>query len=172
MERSKRKLGMAFLILAFLIILITAYAFSLKTQLREARAAQTTDTKRIQSLENVQDSEASKVNREFMEKFFEYKSTKERYAAIRSLMTDRGYSATYPSGFEPPDDSPIESSMSALKPYEYQDAKNQIEYMNQLKVSTKFNKVSNTESMVLRTRLIYVQDTGWKVDDVEFISQL
>jgi hypothetical protein len=43
---------------------------------------------------------------------------------------------------------------------------------NEFKLSTEYNGVTNTETVIVKTSLIFVKEQGWKVDDVEFIGQL
>ncbi|MBO1000740.1 hypothetical protein IOC57_23740 [Bacillus sp. SD075] len=88
-------------------------------------------------------------------------------------MTDQGYKATHPSGTELPDsEESVKSSMVGLKPFEYQSSKTEAEFFNEFKLTTEFNKVAATDTVIVKTSLIYVKGQGWKVDDVEFIGQL
>lgn len=88
-------------------------------------------------------------------------------------MTDQGYKATHPSGAElPKSDQSVKSSMVGLKPFEYLSSKTEAEFFNEFKLTTEFNDVANTETVIVKTSLIYVKEIDWKVDDVEFIGQL
>lgn len=40
------------------------------------------------------------------------------------------------------------------------------------KLSTEFNDVTNTETVIVKTFLVYVKEKGWKIDDIEFVGQL
>lgn len=154
-------------------VLIIAYIFSLRSQLREVQANQHHYEKQIKSLSEVKNTDALELNRQFLEKFFTYETTAKRYEGIKSLMTDRGYQATHPSGVElPHSDQSVQSSMTGLKPFEYQHTKTEAEFINEFKLTTEFNNVSNTETVIVKTTLIYVKEQGWKVDDVEFIGKL
>ncbi len=100
-------------------------------------------------------------------------SSAERYQNIQPLMTDQGYKATYPSGTElPSSDQSVKSSIAGLKSFEYQDSQTEAEFFNEFKLSTEFNDVTNTETVIVKTSLIYVKKQGWKINDVEFIGQL
>jgi len=149
------------------------YAFSLRTQLQEVRANQRNYEEKIASLSSVQNTDALEVNRKFLTNFFTYQTTAERYKIIKPFMTDQGYKATHPSGMELPNsDQSVQSSMVGLKPFEYQSSKTEAEFFNEFKLSTEFNNVTNTETVIVKTSLIYVKKQGWKIDDVEFVGQL
>lgn len=62
--------------------------------------------------------------------------------------------------------------MVGLKPFEYQSSKTEAEFFNEFNLSTEFNSVTNTETVIVKTSLIHVEGQGWLVDDVEFIGQL
>jgi type II secretory pathway pseudopilin PulG len=152
---------------------VIVYVFSLRTQLQDVRANQSNYEEKIDSLSSTQNSDALKVNREFLKSFFTYQTTAERYKEIKPFMTDRGYKATHPSGTDLPDtDQSVKSSMVGLKPFEYQSSKTQAEFFNEFKLSTEFNDVTNTETVIVKTSLIFVKEQGWKVDDVEFVGKL
>ncbi|MGM0875394.1 MAG: hypothetical protein ACQEWV_11450 [Bacillota bacterium] len=87
-------------------------------------------------------------------------------------MTDQGYKATQPSGTElPKSEQSVKSSMVGLKPFEYQSPKTEAEFFNEFKLTTEFNNVANTETVIGKTSLIYVKELGW-VNDVEFVGNL
>jgi len=164
--------------LFLMIVFITAalvfmYVFSLRSQLQEVRANQGNYEEQIQSLSFIQITDALKVNREFLESFFTYQTTAERYKKIEPFMTDQGFNATHPSGTELPDsEESVKSSMVGLKQFEYQTSKTEAEFFNEFKLTTEFNNVAATDTVIVKTSLIYVKEQGWKVDDVEFIGQL
>ncbi|QKE76019.1 hypothetical protein HPK19_24710 (plasmid) [Arthrobacter citreus] len=113
------------------------------------------------------------VNQAFLKNFFTYQTTTERYQNIKPIITDQGYKATHPSVLEIPNgDQSVKSSLVGLKPFEYQSSKTEAEFFYEFKLSTEFNNVSNTETVIVKTSLIYVKDQGWKIDDVEFVGQL
>jgi uncharacterized protein len=173
MEPNQKK-NYVLLMIGFVgAVLVILYVYSLKTQLQEVRANQSNYEEKIESLSSIQNSDALKVNREFLERFFTYQTTAERYENIKPLMTDQGYNATHPSGSELPNsEQSVKSSMVGLKPFEYQSSKTEAEFLNEFKLTTEFNDVANTETVIIKTSLIYVKDQGWKVDDFEFIGQL
>lgn len=153
--------------------LVIMYVFSLRSQLQEVKANQRNYEDQIKTLSSVQNIDALEVNRKFLEKFFTYQTTAERYEKIKPLMTDQGFKATHPSGTELPDsEESVKSSMVELKPYEYQSSKTEAEFLNEFKLSTEFNSVTNTETVIVKTSLIHVEGQRWLVDDVEFIGQL
>ncbi|PGS49702.1 hypothetical protein [Bacillus sp. AFS041924] len=66
----------------------------------------------------------------------------------------------------------MKSSLEGLKPFEYKSSKTEAEFFNEFKLSTEFNNGSNTETVIVKTSLIYVKNQGWKIDDVEYVGQL
>ncbi len=153
--------------------MVIMYVFSLRLQLQEVRANQENYEDQIKSLSSIQNTDALKINREFLERFFTYQTTAERYEKIKPFMTDQGYKATHPSGTELPDsEQSVKSSMVGLKPFEYQSSKTEAEFFNEFKLTTEFNNVANTETIIVKTSLIYVKDKGWKIDDVEYMGEL
>lgn len=154
-------------------VLVIMYIFGLRSQLQEVKANQRNYEDQIQTLSSVQNTDALEVNRKFLEKFFTYQTTAERYEKIKPLMTDQGFKATHPSGTElPKSKQSVKSSMVGLKPFEYQSSKTEAEFFNEFKLTTEFNNVSNTETVIVKTSLIYVKEQGWKINDVEFVGQL
>ncbi|WP_191561643.1 hypothetical protein [Metabacillus idriensis] len=154
-------------------ILIVMYIFSLRSQLQEVRANQNNYEEQIKSLSSVQNTDALHTNRDFLEAFFTYETTAERYKKIEPFMTDQGFQATHPSGTELPESGEsVKSSLVGLKPFEYQSSKTEAEFFNEFKLTTEFNNVANTETVIVKTSLLYVKEKGWKVHDVEFIGEL
>ncbi|MBN8194192.1 hypothetical protein JI667_18840 [Bacillus sp. NTK074B] len=152
---------------------VIIYVFSLRSQLQDVRANQSNYEEKIDALSSIQNTDALKINRAFLKNFFTYQTTAERYKKIKPFTTDRGYKATHPSGTDLPDtEQSVKSSMVGLKPFEYQSSKTQAEFFNEFNLSTEFNDVTNTETVIVKTSLIYVEDQGWKIDNVEFIGQL
>ncbi|WP_347553006.1 hypothetical protein ABFG93_22435 (plasmid) [Pseudalkalibacillus hwajinpoensis] len=152
---------------------VIVYVFSLQTQLRDVRANQHYYEEQIASLSTVSNTNAQDVNRAFLEIFFTYKKTAERYKDIQPFMTDQGHQAIHPSGTELPKSEPsVQSTMVGLKSFEYQSSKTEAEFFNEFNLSTEFNDVTNTETVIVKTSLVYVKEQGWKIDDVEFIGQL
>lgn len=173
MEPDQKK-NYVLLMIGFIIsVVVVMYVFSLRSQLQEVRANQDNYEEKIASLYSIQKTDALEVNRKFLNSFFTYQTTAERYEKIKPLMTNQGYKATHPSGTELPNsEQSVESSMTGLKPFEYQSSKTEAEFFNEFKLSTEFNDVTNTETVIVKTSLIYVIEQGWKINDVEFIGQL
>jgi hypothetical protein len=173
MEPNQKKNYILLMIGFIAAVIVIMYVFSLRIQLQEVRANQSNYEKKIASLSSIQNTNTLKVNREFLKNFFTYQTTAERYKNIKPFMTVQGYKATHPSGTELPNsEQSVKSSMVGLKPFEYQSSKTEAQFFNEFKLSTEFNDVSNMETVIVKTSLIYVKDQGWKVDDVEFIGQL
>lgn len=173
MEPNQKKNYILLMIGFIAAVILIIYVFSLRTQLQEVRANQSNYEEKIASLSSIQNTDALKVNRKFLKNFFTYKTTAERYKNIKPFMTDRGYKATHPSGTTLPNsEQSVKSSMVGLKPFEYQSSKTEAEFFNEFKLSTEFNAITNTETVIVKTSLMYVKEQGWKIDDVEFVGQL
>ncbi|WP_408008238.1 hypothetical protein ACJROX_26795 [Pseudalkalibacillus sp. A8] len=173
MEPDQKKKYLLLTIGFIASIVIIMYVSSLRIQLQEVRANQRHYEEKIQSLSAIQNTDALKTNRAFLERFFTYHTTAERYQNIQSFMTDQGYKATHPSGTELPNsEQSVKSSMVGLKSFEYQESKTETEFFNEFKLSTEINDVTNTETVIVKTSLIYVKGQGWKINDVEYIGQL
>jgi uncharacterized protein len=173
MEPIQKKNYILLMIGFVVAVLVIMYVFSLRTQLQEVRANQNNYEEQIKELSSIQSTEVLKVNREFLESFFTYQTIAERYKNIKPFMTDQGYKATHPSGTEiPTSEQQVKSSIVELKPFEYQSSKTETEFFNEFKLTTEFNNVANTETVIVKTSLVYVKEKGWKVEDVEFIGQL
>ena len=173
MEPTHKKNFLLLMIGFIAAALVIMYVFSLRLQLQEVQANQENYKVQIKSLSSIQNTDILKINREFLERFFTYKTTKERYQKIKPFMTDQGYKATHPSGTKLPDsEESVKSSMVGLKPFEYQSSKTEAEFFNEFKLTTEFNNVANTETVIVKTLLVYVKGQGWKINDVEFVGQL
>jgi hypothetical protein len=173
LDPSQKKNYLLLMMVFVFAALVIMYVFSLRSQLQEVRANQSNYEDQIKSLSSIQNTDALKVNREFLEYFFTYQTTTERYKNIEPLMTDQGYKATHPSGTELPDsEESVKSSMVGLKAFEYQSSKTEAEFFNEFKLTTEFNGVAATDTVIVKTSLIFVKGQGWKVDDVEFVGQL
>lgn len=147
--------------------------FSLRIQLQEVSANQKNYEKKIATLTSIQNSDSLVVNQAFLNNFFTYETTAERYQNIKPFITEQGYKATFPSGLKTPNgDQSVKSSLEGLKPFEYKSSKTEAEFFNEFKLSTEFNNGSNTETVIVKTSLIYVKNQGWKIDDVEYVGQL
>ncbi|MFF3024461.1 hypothetical protein ACFVRR_17695 [Gottfriedia sp. NPDC057948] len=173
MDPTQKKNGILLMIGFISAVIVIVYVFSLRTQLQEVRTNQKNYVEKIMTLSSIQNTDALEVNRAFLKNFFTYQTTAERYQKIKPFMTDQGYKATHPSGLNiPSGDQSVESTLVGLKPFEYQSTKTDAEFFNEFKLSTEFNNVSNTETVIVKTSLIYVKDQGWKIDDVEYVGQL
>ncbi|PEC50958.1 hypothetical protein COJ46_01645 [Bacillus sp. AFS077874] len=153
--------------------IVLVYVFNLRIQLQEVRANQKHYEEKISSLTSIQNTDALVVNQAFLINFFTYQTTAERYQNIKPYMTDQGYKATHPSSMElPKPEQSVKSSLVGLKPFEYQSSKTEAEFINEFKLSTDFNDVTSTDTVIVKTALMYIKDQGWKIDDVEFVGQL
>lgn len=116
---------------------------------------------------------ALQVNHQFVEKFFNYNSTGERYDGIKPFMTEQGYRSLFPSGIEMPKDSAVKSLTTNLKAFVKKDPKSDdghIEILNDFTVSTEFGGIQSSKNVIMRTLLVKDVDT-WKINDIEMIIQ-
>lgn len=119
-------------------------------------------------------SDSLKANEGFLESFFTYKSTKEKYEVIKPLMTEVGYRSTLPSGMDIPDDSgefSVSSKMSGLKEYQFKKNDARLEILNELTISTLFNKIETTETVVVKTILVN-KNHKWLVDEIIMVGEI
>ncbi|WP_445491549.1 hypothetical protein [Niallia sp. 03133] len=166
-----------YVLLIFIMIiggaLLLFYIISLKAQLQEVKSNQSRYEKEIKRLKNVHGSEAALLNETFLDKFFTYEHTEDRYKNVETLMTDQGFASTHPSGAEiPSTKESVESSLSGLKAYEYKASKMETAYINEFELTTEYNGVSDTVTTLVKTDLLYVKNKGWKVNDIEYIGEL
>lgn len=157
------KISYMSLILAAVIIVLGIYTLNLRAELELGSGVQA----KSEALSN-----AEKSNSEFIKSFFNYRSTKERYESIKELTTEHGYRSTFPSGMTLPKDISVESSSSKVKAYQGNIEENQIEYYNEFELTTKFQGISSTELMLVKTVLKNEESRGWKIDDVQIVASL
>ncbi|MDM5224428.1 hypothetical protein QUF86_27620 [Peribacillus sp. NJ11] len=69
MEPTQKKNFLFLMIVFFLVSLVMMYIFSLRSQLNEVRANQGHYEEQIQSLSSIQNTDALKLNRQFLESF-------------------------------------------------------------------------------------------------------
>ncbi|MDQ0271254.1 hypothetical protein [Cytobacillus purgationiresistens] len=88
MEPNQKKNYILLMIGFIAAVIIVMYVFSLRSQLQDVRANQKNYEEEIESLSSIQNTDALNTSREFLEAFFTYESTAERYNKIEPLMTD------------------------------------------------------------------------------------
>ncbi|MGV2448047.1 UNVERIFIED_CONTAM: hypothetical protein FO527_29065, partial [Bacillus sp. ATCC 13368] len=91
MEPTQKKNFLLLMIVFIIAALIIMYVFSLRSQLQEVRAHQGNYEEQIKSLSSIHNTDALKVNRQFLESFFTYQTTAERYKKVQPFMTDQGF---------------------------------------------------------------------------------
>lgn len=101
-EPTQKKNLLCLMMVLVAAALVIMYIFSLRSQLQEVRANQGNYEEQIQSLSSIQNTDALKMNREFLESFFTYQTTAERYKKVEPFMTEQGFKATHPPGTELP----------------------------------------------------------------------
>lgn len=114
------------------------------------------------------------VNTQFVDKFFNYTSSRQRYENVKPLMTEQGYRSTYPSGMELPADSSVQSRVTGLKVYVQRAPEipeDQMLILNEFVATTEFNEIRSSKEVIMKTLLVYIDTIGWKVNDIEMIIQ-
>jgi hypothetical protein len=149
------------------LVLIILYVFSLRSQLSEVRVNQENYKQQIEAVSHIEPSQAEQVNKKFLKSFFTYNNPSERYENIKPLMTESGFKATHPSGNKIPQSKEnVSSSITNIKLFKHEVSKNEIEFLNEFKVTTDYNDVGTTEKIVVKTELIYVGEEGWKIQNI------
>jgi hypothetical protein len=160
---EKKKMFWPWVVSVIAIFILLIWVINLNGQLQAAQ----TDLANVQNL-----TEANSINQKFLDKFFNYQSTQQRYEGIKPLTTDQGYKATFPSGKEPPkSNQTVNSTLQGLKTYDYRKSKTEIEFLNEFQLTTEFKGDKNTQSVIVHTVVSYGLITGWKISDVEFVAQ-
>ncbi|WP_338709168.1 hypothetical protein [Paenibacillus amylolyticus] len=125
--------------------------------------------------EKMKEQTIMQQNRLFVEGFFNFETTNQRYKAIRPYTTEKGYRSTFPSGIELPPDSEVHSTVSDMKAYLQHDPssdKKHTEVLNKFSLTTEFNGIGSVQTIVMKTVLVDEgRGDGWKVDDIEMIIQ-
>lgn len=171
MEKKTKPMGCLFLLI--IAVLVAGYIIHLWSALGAAEDRANKSEKKNQEILQIQEDSIDKANRAFMEKFFTYNSTNERYTNVKSLMTKEGYRSLFPSGEGLPDsDQKLVSFIALLKPFKLQHSKVETEFLNEFDVTTEYNGNKNSQTVLARTILKYQDGVGWKVDEFEFIGQL
>jgi hypothetical protein len=151
-------------------VLVMAYVFSLRAQLHEQQALASSYKEKVNALSGVTRNEAKKVNDLFIERFFNYQNTIERYKDIQALMTRRGFKAAHPSGENIPEKgTDILASTRNVQSYEHVQDRTHVEYISTFTNTIRFNGVSSSDPEMIKTKLIFVEGEGWKIDDLENI---
>lgn len=132
---------------------------------------------RSQIKEQTKNEAVELANKEFLTKFFTYKTIKERYEGIKPFMTEQGYNSTLPAGIELPEDTDESMSVSSRFdkhiPFKKVMDEKKVEFLNQFSLTTSFNKIASTQEVIVRTIMVYEDGAKmWKVDEVEFITTL
>ncbi|WP_028401072.1 hypothetical protein [Ectobacillus panaciterrae] len=160
------------LIIAAAIVVVAAVLYFV--QLNKAIAKEQQKNKHFQeeiaSLKNTEVNKAQKTTEQFIQAFFNYDNTLDRYKNIKTYTTEQGYRSTFPSGMEPPTKgADIRSRINELEIFEKKYSKNEITTISTFKVMTTFNDVPSTSKMVIKTNVVKV-GSEWKIDDVTILS--
>lgn len=170
----QRRLPLVQIILLLIgIVLVVWYVVQTQGQLRQLKTSEKEYVQRIEKLSKVNRTAPFKINETFIDKFFNYQSTKQRYVGVKPLMSELGYRSIFPIGMEvPSSDESVKSQLAELKSYEYPVSANRSEFFNEFKLTTIFNENKTEQTVIVRTILIQDPKRGWIIDDFEFIGQL
>ena len=160
------------LIIAATIVVVAAVLYFVQLNKAIAKEQQKNNhlQEQIASLKNTEINKATTVTQKFIEAFFTYDNTLERYKNIKIYTTEQGYRSTFPSGMEPPTKgADIRSRIDELEIFEKQYSKNEITTISTFEVTTTFNDVPAIAKMVIKTNVVKVGGE-WKIDDVTILS--
>lgn len=152
-------------------VLIVLYVSSLKIQISEAAELQASYRKEIGKLQAVKEGESLRANSDFLKLFFNYSNTKQRNDEIKPYMTVRGFQSIQ-AGASLDEKTEIETSAANISTYEKKISKSEAEYLNEFDLTVKFNSVSNTDKVFVRTKLLFIEGQGWKIDSIEYIGEV
>ncbi|WP_027416078.1 hypothetical protein [Aneurinibacillus terranovensis] len=166
MARSGR---MTVLIL-FVIAALAIVCFILWSQLQAQKMLVASYKEKVDSLSGVTQVDAKKVNDLFIERFFNYQNTADRYKNIKEIMTRQGLQAAHPSGGEIPEKgADVTASVRNVQTYEYTHDRTHVEYINTFIQTLSYNGENSNATMMIKTKLLYMDGLGWKIDDLENI---
>lgn len=159
----------AFLAMVIVVTLGVAYIYHLQAQLQEQKALAERYKEKAEGLSGITRTDAKKVNDAFIQRFFNYKNTAERYNISKDIMTKQGFHAIHPSSEKVPEKgADITASISHVRSYEHAESRTQVEYINTFIQTITFNGESTNNTVMVKTKLIFI-DNQWKVDDLENI---
>lgn len=150
-----------------LFALIAFYVSSLQNQLAEATSLKQNYQDEIKKLSTFKEDEAKKANKAFLQYFFNYENVKERNKEIKPLMTEQAFQKV---NYEGDSEAEVHVSASNFKSYEYKEDKTTAEYITELDMKVSYNGVSSKEPAMIKTKWVFVEGEGWKVDHVEVIG--
>lgn len=156
------KIPFSTLILLMMLIVIVIYTFNLKSSFNEQKAKNTASS---------DVAAAQEVNAEFIKKFFTYRSLKDRYSEVKSLMTPKGYEEFEPDNLEGMEDGNITSKMAKLKSYPGSSEKNVIEIYNEFNVVIMYEGDKSEQPVTAKTKLAKDKSGKWKVDQFQILNQ-
>ncbi|MFE7180423.1 hypothetical protein ACFU8D_29635, partial [Bacillus cereus] len=92
MEDQQKRRGTRIIIIVSIVVvaLMLLYTQSLKRDLAAATKQKENYSAQIDRLKKVDQTKAAELNNEFINKFFTYSNTKQRYKDIEPLMTEKG----------------------------------------------------------------------------------
>lgn len=117
--------------------------------------------------EDTEDQEAKRVNQEFLDSFFSYRSLDNREERCIPYLTDNAASALQLSVYDPNDR--IESAALAIDSYYEVVSTHEIYSLNTIKVQVEANGIKSKWIQVYQIRMI--QEEGvWLIDQVTFVG--
>lgn len=173
MQRRRLPVGCFFYVLIVLAGVLFA-VYSLNRMDKAEHRAELAE-KKNKAIQQIDSTDAYKANQEFINHFFNYDSTKQRYEGLKPLMTDLGYSSLFPSeGPDIPSSTVLNvvSRMVNFKSYEYRPQRTTSEFISEFDLSTTYNDITTTQTVLVRTILVNSEGGSWKVSNFEFIGNL
>jgi Ca2+/Na+ antiporter len=169
-----KKYPIVVLLFIILFVAFVGYSIYLSSKIKTANERADHFEKLTKEWTTVQISPALKANNDFIDKFFNYQSSNERYKNVQDMVTPGGMRSLFPSGVPNAEDSAaITSKIAELKAYEYQKSNKISEFINEFNVTIATNGVENTQTVLARTTVEQSKDQGtWLITDFEFIGNL
>lgn len=167
MTRSSRN---TIVVLSAIVVLMVVYIFVLRAQLQEQQALVASYKEKAEALAGITRTEAKKVNDIFIERFFNYQNTADRYKKLKEIMTEQGFKAAHPSGDKVPEKgADVKARAIQIQSYEQAKDRTHVEYISTFTQTVSFNGQSTNTPMIIKTKLVLIEGQGWKVDDIENI---
>lgn len=166
--------GLIILVVLSIIITLIVQNYNLRSEVQENKdkvSKTELQVDNINEVQEVQSSDAKTVNQDFINKFFTYKNTKDRYQNVKGLMTEWGFHSTFPSGNKvPKTGANVTSSIDKLTSYMHQSSKTQMDFMNVFSQTTVSHRIRYARDVYVKTTLTYDSKKGWKVNYVQLIE--
>lgn len=156
------KIPISSIILLFITIFLGFYTMNIRSEYQDLKI-------RLDQTDRV--AEGKKINDEFVQAYFEYRTLQERFNSIQEYMTAEGYQRIVPNNLEQMDPGSITSEIKDLSSYVKVESDQTLRFYNEFMVSIKY-KDSTTEQPVLGKTTLILEEGKWKVSSFELVRVL